>query len=558
MDAELFADELNGKLRDLGISVSSALNADNLDEFHAGSPMHHVASALLSSMREAADALGWPALPEKPADRAHITVEYLTLVCRFLGYAVARTDLPLLVDYLAMELQAARLALSKAAERAAAAAPPPLASLDSELGLLCRLLSIPSSSESLRSAPERGLTQVKGKVAKMLERAPPGALDATAPLLPAASASPELLSSLAEINELLRGDYALRREMLLQRLDVTVQAFLWSARAEGREAEINAAIAPKRRGLSAQPAAIRAADAFSAGAELSAALSARVTDSSTKGLRAASVKSVLIGAVPDRGGRVTDMRPSARDTMPSWASRRPEGARGAGAGAGAGGGGGGGGKGGARGGGSGGGAAAGGAGSKRGGGGSGGASAADMLADAAAALALGGDRGRPSSAGASAGGGGRASSKGRDKDAAAAASAAGGRGGGRKDSEKDARARAILAEAARFESEAKTAAAEYDNDDDDGDGDGDGGDSGSDGGGAGGGGAGGGGRGGGRNGKRRRRGGRGGGGAGAGGAGGMAVDSAGGGGGGGGRRGGGGGGRGRGGGGGGGRIVERV
>lgn len=560
MDAEVFAEDLNGKLKDLGFADVPELTADNLDEFDGGSlPLQVASQAIIASLRVAVAALGWPSLPAGPGSGAGaggplISLDGLTSISRHLGYGLARTDAPLLVDFLAVELQAARFALSKSADRAAAAAPPPAASLESELGLLCRLLTIPASSDALRSAPERGLTQVKGKVSKMLERAPAGARDATAPLLPAASASPALLSSLAEINELLRSDYALRREMLLQRLDVTVQAFMWSAKAEGRESEINAAVAPKRRGLSVQPAAIRAADAFSAGAELSAALSQRVTDSSTKGLRAASVKTVLIGAVPDRGGRVGDMRPSARDMMPSWASRRPESGRPGAGGAGGSGAGTGGGKGGGRGGSA---AAAGGAGGsgKRGGDSASGSSAADMLAEAAAALALG-DRGRSASAaaaggaGSTGGAGGRGSSKGKG----------GGGAGGRKDSEKDARARAILAEAARFESEAKTAAAEYDHDhDDDGDYD-----SGSDGGAA----AAAGGRGG-RSGKRRRRGGRGGrGGGGGGGAGGgaMAVDSAvdsaaGGGGGGRPRGGGGGGGRGRGRGGGGGssgRIVERV
>ena len=47
-----------------------------------------------------------------------------------------------------------------------------------------------------------------------------------------------LQAVLTSINDSLRADYALRRSMLLQRLDVTVQSFLWSARAVGKEAEI--------------------------------------------------------------------------------------------------------------------------------------------------------------------------------------------------------------------------------------------------------------------------------------------------------------------------------
>ena len=33
------------------------------------------------------------------------------------------------------------------------------------------------------------------------------------------------------------------------------------------------------------------------------------------------MKSVIIGNVPDRGGRANEMRPSMRDMMPGWSSR---------------------------------------------------------------------------------------------------------------------------------------------------------------------------------------------------------------------------------------------
>jgi len=83
-----------------------------------------------------------------------------------------------------------------------------------------------------------------------------------------------------------------------------------------------------------------------AGPELGAVLALKITDGSTRALRAASVKAVsaralwgppmihypyrtlspspaqvLIGRVPDRGGRVAEMRISARDLMPSWQAR---------------------------------------------------------------------------------------------------------------------------------------------------------------------------------------------------------------------------------------------
>ena len=67
---------------------------------------------------------------------------------------------------------------------------------------------------------------------------------------------------MASLNETLAADYAVRREMLLKRLDVTVESFLWSAKAQGREAEIQGAIAGRRRALAPTPASICPEDAF--------------------------------------------------------------------------------------------------------------------------------------------------------------------------------------------------------------------------------------------------------------------------------------------------------
>jgi hypothetical protein len=42
----------------------------------------------------------------------------------------------------------------------------------------------------------------------------------------------ELQELLTQINDILRADYTIRREMLIKRVDVTLQSFLWSHRAE--------------------------------------------------------------------------------------------------------------------------------------------------------------------------------------------------------------------------------------------------------------------------------------------------------------------------------------
>jgi hypothetical protein len=43
--------------------------------------------------------------------------------------------------------------------------------------------------------------------------------------------SPDLVDGLEQLNAALKEDYSLRQRMLLQRLDLTIQSFLWSDKA---------------------------------------------------------------------------------------------------------------------------------------------------------------------------------------------------------------------------------------------------------------------------------------------------------------------------------------
>ena len=146
----------------------------------------------------------------------------------------------------------------------------------------------------------------------MAQRLPAGFFDKR-PLLEPSQASAPRLGVLEEVNGALREDYSMRRSMLLQRLDVTVQSFLWSDKVAGREEEVLAAVAHKRRGLVAAPSAIVPEDAFAAGGELTALHSRRISDASSAGLRSAhSARGVAAGvsslSVPSTTG-VADRPP---------------------------------------------------------------------------------------------------------------------------------------------------------------------------------------------------------------------------------------------------------
>ena len=133
--------------------------------------------------------------------------------------------------------------------------------------------------------------------------------------------------TLQAISDAITQDFELRRKMLMKRLDVTIQSFLWGEAAQGKEGEIVAAIKAQRDNLTEESIKYTAEDALIAPVTLLHEHSKRVTDSvGSKSL----VKTVIIGRVPDRGGRTNEMRPKARDIQPAWARKSGGGGRGGG------------------------------------------------------------------------------------------------------------------------------------------------------------------------------------------------------------------------------------
>lgn len=58
---------------------------------------------------------------------------------------------------------------------------------------------------------------------------------------------------IADISETLKRDFAIRRKMLLKRLDVTMQSFVWIEQAEGCENDVRAALDTQRKELVEAP-----------------------------------------------------------------------------------------------------------------------------------------------------------------------------------------------------------------------------------------------------------------------------------------------------------------
>ncbi|KAL4855913.1 hypothetical protein ACK3TF_003675 [Chlorella vulgaris] len=153
-------------------------------------------------------------------------------------------------------------------------------------------------------------------VEQLLARLPPSFFE---PVLPPGSLSEAQLAILEEVDEVLRAEYSLRRRMLIERVKVTLQSFMWSPRLkeQGTTAAAQALVDAAVSQMRVKPQ-VAAADVFGATLPDLLAILERATSGDT-GVRA-SVKSVRIGKVPDRGGRPEGRKRDA--DMPAWTGRK--------------------------------------------------------------------------------------------------------------------------------------------------------------------------------------------------------------------------------------------
>ncbi|KAL6478224.1 hypothetical protein MHYP_G00140590 [Metynnis hypsauchen] len=148
------------------------------------------------------------------------------------------------------------------------------------------------------------------------------------------------------VNQALVNEYEVRRKMLLKRLDVTVQSFGWSDKAKTRAEKLAKVYQPLRSALGFK-SKVCVAHLLAAREDLSKIL--RTSSGHIREKTACAINKVLMGRVPDRGGRPNEIEPPPPE-MPTW-QKRQDGPQGGGGGqhyggGGRGGGGGGGGRGG--------------------------------------------------------------------------------------------------------------------------------------------------------------------------------------------------------------------
>ncbi|XP_033498326.1 protein FAM98B [Epinephelus lanceolatus] len=197
--------------------------------------------------------------------------------------------------------------------------------------------------ETLNLAEPRGqdaagvLSQVQDKVENVLKDLPKGVIGN--PVLKK-SLSSEQWEKLHNINTALSSEYECRRRMLIKRLDVTVQSFGWSDRAKVKVDSMARAYQPKRHSLSPQ-STVDMAELLAAREDICNVV--KTSSGSSREKTTCAVNKILMGRVPDRGGRPSEIQAPPPE-MPPWQKRQDGGGGGGwgGRGGGRGGGGGGG------------------------------------------------------------------------------------------------------------------------------------------------------------------------------------------------------------------------
>lgn len=142
----------------------------------------------------------------------------------------------------------------------------------------------------------------------------------------------EQWNKLEKLQQELDAEYNLRREMLITRLDVTVQSFQWSDAAKTKEDKFGCRYSQKRIELDALKYGDKSADLIELLAAREDLLHVEKTSSaSVRENTKSDLQKHIIGMVPDRGGRANEHAPPPPE-MPSWQKNRSSGPAGGGRG----------------------------------------------------------------------------------------------------------------------------------------------------------------------------------------------------------------------------------
>ncbi|XP_017546386.1 protein FAM98B isoform X2 [Pygocentrus nattereri] len=230
-----------------------------------------------------------------------------------------------IILFLVSELQAAQIVASKT--RTDTKFKKQITPLQ-DLQMICKALKLPEPSQQQTSEL---FPSIENQVNILLKKVPEKHIGK--PVL-RHSLSSEQWSQLDKINCVLSADYECRRRMLIKRLDVTVQSFSWSDRAKAKIDTMAKAYQPKRHSLTLK-SSVSLAHLLATREDICNMV--KTSSGASREKTVCAVNKVLMGRVPDRGGRPSEIEAPPPE-MPPWQKRQDGGGyRGGGGGYGGGG-----------------------------------------------------------------------------------------------------------------------------------------------------------------------------------------------------------------------------
>ncbi|GAA6218668.1 protein FAM98A isoform X1 [Lates japonicus] len=221
-----------------------------------------------------------------------------------------RTDCLLLLTFLVSELEASRMILVNKPQKKAQESGSPVFQ---ELKGICMALGMSKPPASITMF--QFFSGIEKKLKEAISRVPPNHVGE--PLMKKAL-GPVHLEKIEAINQALVNEYEVRRRMLLKRLDVTVQSFGWSDRAKTHAEKLAKVYQPLRSAL-CTTSKISVAHLLAARQDFSKIL--RTSSGKIREKTACAINKVLMGRVPDRGGRPCEIEPPPPE-MPTWQKRQ--------------------------------------------------------------------------------------------------------------------------------------------------------------------------------------------------------------------------------------------
>ncbi|KAK4475453.1 hypothetical protein MN116_002505 [Schistosoma mekongi] len=169
------------------------------------------------------------------------------------------------------------------------------------------------------SGPNVVYSSLQKGISESLSRCPPNYMGKA--IIPLTGISDRQWSQISRIAALLQQQYASRQATLLKRLDVTVQSFKWSDKAKSSLDKITTVYNPIRERMGqipypGVPNVLAVRDNMILQIEKTSGKNARRYTS-------CDLNKILIGKVPDRGGRAWELEPPPPE-MPAFKQRQPD------------------------------------------------------------------------------------------------------------------------------------------------------------------------------------------------------------------------------------------